>query len=103
VAAAKASQPRNQGKPRAKWVIQQEITGRREFNECLRYSSSEHYIRQCYLAPARRPNTTPAPKKKQKVRTTATKTKKKSTSILITIEEVESEEDSDLVYGPEND
>ena len=103
VAAAKASQPRNQGKPRAKWVTQQEIAGRRESNECLRYGSRKHYIRQCHLAPARRPDTTPAPEKKQKVRTTAAKTKKKSTSIPVTIEEVESEEDSDSVYGPEND
>ena len=55
------------------------------------------------MAPARRPDTTLAPEKKQKVRTAAVKTKKKGTSILITIEEVESEEDSDSVYGPEND
>ena len=103
MAAAKASQPRNQGKPRAKWVTQQEIIGRRESNEYLRCGSNEHYIRQCHLAPARRPDTTPAPEKKQKVRTIAIKTKKKSTSILIMIEEVESEEDSDSVYGPEND
>jgi hypothetical protein len=54
------------------------------------------------LAPAKRPNTTLALKKKQKVHTTAAKTKKKGTSIPITIEEVESEEDLDLVYGPEN-
>ena len=51
----------------------------------------------------KRPDTTPAPEKKQKVYTTVIKTKKKSTSILITIEEIESEEDSDSVYGPEND
>jgi hypothetical protein len=55
------------------------------------------------LAPARRPDTTLAPKKKQKIRTTAVKTKKKGTSTPIIIEEVESKEDSDLVYGPEND
>jgi hypothetical protein len=54
------------------------------------------------LAPARRPNTTLAPKKKQKVHTTAAKTKKKGTSIPIIIKEVKSEEDSDSVYGPEN-
>ena len=103
MAAAKASQPRNQGKPRAKWVSQQEIAGRREANQCLRCGSNKHYIRQYYLALARRPNTTLAPKKKQKVYTTATKTKKKGTSTPITIKEVESKEDSDLVYRPEND
>jgi hypothetical protein len=103
VAAAKASQPRNQGKPRAKWVSQQEIAGRREANQCLRCGSNEHYIGQCHLAPARRPDTTLAPEKKQKVRTAAAKTKKKGTSTPVTIEEVESEEDSDSVYGPEND
>jgi hypothetical protein len=55
------------------------------------------------LAPARRPDTTLAPEKKQKVYIAAAKTKKKGTSTPVTIEEVESEEDSDLVYGPEND
>ena len=55
------------------------------------------------MALAKRPDTTLAPEKKQKVRTTAVKTKKKGTSILITIEEVKSKEDSDSVYGPEND
>jgi hypothetical protein len=51
----------------------------------------------------RRPDITPAPEKKQKVYTITVKTKKKSTSISVIIEEVKSEEDSDLVYGPEND
>jgi len=51
----------------------------------------------------KRPDITPALKKKQKVRTITIKTKKKSTSIFIMIKEVKSEEDSDLVYGPEND
>ena len=51
----------------------------------------------------KRPDITLTPEKKQKVRTIIIKTKKKSTFILITIEEVKSEEDSDLVYGPEND
>jgi hypothetical protein len=51
----------------------------------------------------RRPDITPAPEKKQKVHITVIKTKKKSTSTLITIEEIKSEEDSDSVYGPEND
>jgi hypothetical protein len=55
------------------------------------------------LAPARRPDTTLAPEKKQKVHTAAAKTKKKGTSTPVIIQEVESEEDSDLVYGPEND
>lgn len=76
---------------------------RREANECLRYSSSEHYIRQCHLGPARRPNTTSAPVKKQKVRAAATKTKKKSTPAPTTVEEVESREDSNSVYESENE
>jgi hypothetical protein len=50
----------------------------------------------------KRPDTTPALEKKQKVRIITIKTKKKSTFILITIEEVKSEEDSDLIYKPEN-
>ena len=99
----KASQPRNQGKPRAKWVTQQEIAGRRESNECLRCGFSEYYIRQCHLTPARRPNTTLAPKKKQKVYIIAIKTKKKSTFTPIIIKEVESKEDLDLVNGLKND
>ena len=102
MAAAKASQPRNQGKPRAKWVTQQEIAGRRESNECLRCGSSEYYIRQYHLAPARRPDTTPAPEKKQKVYTITIKTKKKSTFTPIIIKEVESKEDLNLVNGLEN-
>jgi hypothetical protein len=103
VAAAKTSQPRNQGKPRAKWVSPQEITRRQDANECLRCGSSEHYIGQCHMGPARRPNPTSAPEKKQKVRTAAAKTKKKNTPAPAVVEEVESEADSDSVYGSENE
>ena len=104
VASARTSQSQqNQSKPRAKWVSQQEMTRRKEADECLRCGSSEHYIGQCHLGPARRPDTTPAPVKKQKVRTAAAKTKKKSTLAPATVEEAESEEDSDSVYGSENE
>jgi hypothetical protein len=51
----------------------------------------------------KRLNITPALKKKQKVRIITIKTKKKNTFILIIIKEVKSEEDSDLIYKPEND
>ena len=51
----------------------------------------------------KRPDITLTPEKKQKVRTIIIKTKKKSTFISVMIKEVESKEDSDSVYGPEND
>jgi hypothetical protein len=104
VASTRTSQPQqNQNKPRAKWVSQQEITRRKEANECLRCSSSEHYIGQCHLGPARKPDTTLAPIKKPKVRTAAAKAKKKSALAPPTDEEVESEEEHSLDYGSENE
>jgi hypothetical protein len=50
---------------------------RKEANLCLRYGSSDYYIRQCYLGPARKPNAMPAPVKKPKLHIAATKSKKR--------------------------
>ena len=101
VASARTSQTRqSQSKPRAKWVSQQEITRRKESGECLRCGSNEHFIGQCHLGPAKRPDATPALVKKPKVRTAAAKAKK-SVPAPIT-EEIGSGEESGSDYESEN-
>jgi hypothetical protein len=76
---------------------------RKESGEYLRYGSNKHFIRQCHLGPARRPNTTLAPIKKQKVCTAAATTKKKNTPVPATVKEAESKEDFNSVYRSENE
>jgi Retrotransposon gag protein len=103
VATARTSQAQQgQSKPRAKWVSQQEMTRRKESGECLRCGSNEHFIGQCHLGAARRPDTTLVPAKKPKVRTAAAKAKK-SAPALPTAEELGSGEESGSDYGSENE
>jgi hypothetical protein len=92
----------SQSRLQAKWVSQSEMTRRKEAGECLRCGSPEHFIGQCHLRPARRPETTPEPVRKPKVRSAAAKAKK-SAPALSTVEELESEEESGLDYGSENE
>jgi hypothetical protein len=82
-AIARTSRLKDQGKTRAKWVSQQEITRRKEADQCLRCGSEGHYIGQCRLSPARKPDDTqthtPTPAramKEPKLRTAAAKARK---------------------------
>jgi hypothetical protein len=103
-ASAKTTQ---QGKPKAKWVSQQELDRRREANECLRCGSKDHFIRQCSLGPARRPEATmtTAAVKKPKVRiaTTNTKSRKRAQKTAVVSEESTDNEESGSNYGSENE
>lgn len=103
VASARALQLRSQGKTRAKWVSQQEITRRKEADECLRCGSSDHYIGQCHLGPARKPDAAPAPAKKPKVRTAAAKTKERSAGTPATTDERGNEGETDSTSESENE
>ena len=78
------------------------MTRRKESRECLHCGSNEHFIGQCYLGPAKRPNTPLVPVKKPKVRTAATKAKK-SALALPTVEELGSGEESGSDYRSENE
>jgi hypothetical protein len=96
-----------QGKPKAKWVSQQELDRRKEANECLRCGSKDHVIRQCSLGPARRPEATmtTAAAKKPKVRiaTTKTKSKRSAQKAAVVSEESTDDEESGSDYGSENE
>ena len=96
-----------QGKPKAKWVSQQELDRRKEANECLRCGSKDHFIRQCSLGPARRPEATmtTAAAKKPKVRiaTTKTKSKRSAQKAAVVSEESTDDEESGSDYGSENE
>lgn len=96
-----------QGKPRAKWVNQQELDRRKDAKECLRCGAKDHFIRQCSLGPARRPEATitTAAAKKQKVRiaTTKTKSKKRAQKAAVIDEESTDDEESSPDYGSENE
>jgi len=59
VAATRAARSRDQDRRRAKWVSQQEMTHRKEADLCLRCGSGDHYIGQCHLGPAKKPDATP--------------------------------------------
>jgi hypothetical protein len=70
---------------------------RKEANLCLHYGSSDYYIRQCYLGPARKPNAIPAPAKKPKLRIVATKLKKRLIATSAITDETDSGEETSLV------
>jgi hypothetical protein len=97
VAAARAARSRDQNKPRAKWVSQQEMARRKEANLCLRCGSGDHYIGQCHLGPARKPDAMPAPAKKPKLRMAAAKSKKRPIATSATMDETDSGEETSSV------
>jgi hypothetical protein len=101
VASTRTSQ-QSRSKPRAKWVSQQEIDRRKEASECLRCGSKDHFIRQCSLASAKKPETTPVPAKRPKVRAAVAKTKKKRPPPLAD-QDTSSEEKSGSEYGSGNE
>jgi hypothetical protein len=70
---------------------------RKEANLCLHYSSGDHYIRQCYLGPVRKPNIIPTPAKKPKLYIAATKSKKWPIVTSAIIDETNSGEETSLV------
>jgi hypothetical protein len=70
---------------------------RKEANLYLYYGSSNYYIRQCYLGPARKPNIIPTPAKKLKLRIVATKSKKRPIVTSAIIDETNSGKEISLV------
>ena len=48
---------------RAKWVSQEELDNRRQTKRCFRCGASNHQVRECPYAPARRPVTTDSVRK----------------------------------------
>jgi hypothetical protein len=102
-AAARAASSRDQNRQRAKWVSQQEMTRRKESDLCLRCGSGDHYIGQCHLGPARKPDATPALAKKPKLRTAPAKSKKRSNTTPATPGETESSEETSSVDESENE
>jgi hypothetical protein len=47
---------RTENSPRAKWVSQETLEKRRENGECLRCGANDHFISNCRLGSAKRPN-----------------------------------------------
>jgi hypothetical protein len=76
---------------------------RKEANLCLHYSSSDHYIRQCHLGPAKKPNTTTARTKKPKSSIAAAKSKKRPIATPAITDEAESSDKTSLVDESENE
>jgi hypothetical protein len=102
-AAARTARSRDQNRQRAKWVSQQEMTRRKEADLCLRCGSGDHYIGQCHLGPARKPDATPALAKKPKLRTAPAKSKKRPIATPATPDETESGEETSSVDESENE
>ena len=48
-------------KQQAKWVSYEEIGRRKEAGSCLRCGKSNHFVKDCFLAPAKRPSGTQSP------------------------------------------
>jgi hypothetical protein len=76
---------------------------RKEANLCLRCGSSDHYIRQYHLGPAKKPNTTTARIKKPKSSTAAAKSKKRPITTPATTNKAESSDETSLVDESENE
>jgi hypothetical protein len=55
-------------KKQAKWVSHEEIGKRKEAGNCLRCGKSNHFVKDCFLAPAKRPSGIPAPVKSKKAK-----------------------------------
>jgi hypothetical protein len=102
-AATRTGRPRNQNQPRAKWVSQQEMTRRKEADLCLRCGSGDHYIGQCHLGPAKKPDATPARTKKPKSSTAAAKSKKRPIATPATTDEAESSDETSSIDKSENE
>jgi len=75
---------------------------RKEANLCLRCGSGDHYIRQCHLGPAKKPNTTTACIKKPKSSVAAAKSKKQPITTPAIIDKAESSDETSLVDESEN-
>ena len=103
VAAGRAARSRDQNEPRAKWVSQQEMARRKEANLCLRCGSGDHYIGQCHLGPAKKPDATPARTKKPKSSAAATKSKKRRIITPATTDEAESSDETSSMDESENE
>ena len=52
------AQPTTTGKQRAKWVLQEEITRRKNNRLCIRCGTNSHMIKSCPYTPAHRPQST---------------------------------------------
>jgi hypothetical protein len=79
-----------QNGPRAKWATEQELKKRREDDNCLRYSKTDHFIREYRLRPTQRPEVE-RPEHRKTIR--VAKVAQKETEI---VEEVTSEEESEM-------
>jgi hypothetical protein len=93
-------------KRRAQWVSQEELDKRRQERNCLRCGSPNHYVADCELLPARRPDGPKAgPDRQQGTRqprpARSTPTPKKTTVAKAKVEEVEEEEDEEYSSGVE--
>jgi len=102
-AATRTGRSGDQNKPRAKWVSQQEMARRKEANLCLRCGSGDHYIGQCHLGPAKKPDTTTARIKKPKSSAAAAKSKKRPIATPATTDEAESSDETSSVDESENE
>jgi hypothetical protein len=102
-AATRTGRSGDQNKPRAKWVSQQEMARRKEANLCLRCGSGDHYIGQCHLGPAKKPDATPARTKKSKSSAAAAKSKKRPITTPATTDEARSSDETSSVDESENE
>jgi hypothetical protein len=76
---------------------------RKEANLCLHCGSGDHYIGQCYLGPAKKPNATLACIKKPKLSAAAAKSKKRPIIMPATTDEAGSSNETSLVDKSENE
>jgi hypothetical protein len=76
---------------------------RKEANLCLRCGSGDHYIGQCHLGPAKKPNTMTACIKKPKSSMAAAKSKKRLIATPAITNEAESSDETSLVDESENE
>ncbi len=102
-AAIRTGRSGDQKKPRAKWVSQQEIARRKEANLCLYCGSGDHYIGQCHLGPAKKPDAVPARTKKPTSSAAATKSKKRPIATPATTDEAEYSDETSSIDESENE
>jgi hypothetical protein len=102
-AATRTGRSGDQKKPRAKWVSQQEIARRKEANLCLRCGSGDHYIGQCQLGPAKKPDAMPARTKKPTSSAAAAKSKKRPIATPATTDEAEYSDETSSIDELENE
>jgi hypothetical protein len=70
---------------------------------CLYCGSRDHYIRQCHLGPAKKPNAMPAYIKKLKSSAAAAKSKKQPIITPATTNEARSNDETSLIDELENE